>query len=84
MRLDTLRVCMTIVAIMDLECEQVDISNAFIEAELNEKIYITPPKDIIVPSGMVLLLRKSLYGLKQAARDWNTKITRALVKLGFI
>ena len=34
-------------------------------------------------SGDVLLLKKSLYGLKQAGRVWNETLDKALVSMGF-
>ncbi len=44
---------------------------------------MSPPLGLDIPPGHVLRIRKSLYGLKQAARDWNATCTTALRKLGF-
>ncbi|XP_071694753.1 uncharacterized mitochondrial protein AtMg00810-like [Rutidosis leptorrhynchoides] len=35
-------------------------------------------------SGQVCRLKKSIYGLKQASRQWNHELTKFLVQLGFI
>jgi hypothetical protein len=42
-----------------------------------------PPR-MSVPAGQCLKVCRSLYGLKQAARDWNEKCTLELQKLGFV
>jgi hypothetical protein len=53
----------------DLECYAVDVNNAFTELMLKEEIYIAAPLGVDVPLGYVLKVLRSLYGLKQAARD---------------
>ena len=83
MRIDSLRLLLALMALEDMEAEQVDVNNAFTESELKEKIYMLAPNGLSIKSGRVLLLLKSLYGLKQSAREWNQKCDRALVKLEF-
>jgi hypothetical protein len=42
-----------------------------------------PPPGIEVKPGHVLKILRSLYGLKQAARDWNQTCTTVILALGF-
>ena len=67
----------------DLECHQIDVNNAFTESFLKEQIYMKPPPGVNLLPGQALLIRRSLYGLKQAARDWHEKCVKELIKLGF-
>jgi hypothetical protein len=83
-RMDTLRLFLATVAAEDLECSQYDIKNAFTESHLKEEIYLEPPKGISLRKGYVWRALRSLYGLKQAARDWNKLIRKELVRWGFV
>jgi hypothetical protein len=70
-RMDTLRLFLAMVAKRDLECSHFDIKNAFTESHLKEDIFLAPPEGVTVTAGKVLKALRSLYGLKQAGRDWN-------------
>ncbi len=82
-KFDTLRVFLAIAAMEDLELHQVDVNNAFTESFLKETIYMFPPPGVKVKPGCVLRVLRSLYGLKQAARDWHDRCVTALSELGF-
>jgi hypothetical protein len=84
LRHDTLRVFIAICAILDLECHGLDVNNAFTESFLKEVIFMTPPPGVDLPKGQCLKINRSLYGLKQAARDWNEKCVLELQKMGFV
>lgn len=71
---DSIRVFLALVNYSDLECDQVDIKAAFLNGELEETVYLEPPEGSNIPSDKVLLLRKSLYGLKQSPRCFNKKL----------
>jgi hypothetical protein len=60
---DTIRVFLSLVNHLDLECDQVDIKAAFLNGDLEETIYLSPPEASDIPADKVLHLRKSLYGL---------------------
>lgn len=80
------RVFLAIVANYDLECDQMDVVTAFLNGELNEKIYMETPegfRDSRYPYRVCKSL-KALYGLKQAPRQWFEKINDFLCKtMGF-
>ncbi|GJW85716.1 ribonuclease H-like domain-containing protein [Tanacetum coccineum] len=63
---------------------QVDVNNAFLYGDLVETVYMKLPEGCY-PTGnnKVCRLKKSLYDLKQAHRQWNAKLTYALIENGF-
>jgi hypothetical protein len=66
----TLRVALSLVAKWDHELAQFDVPTAFLNADVDEDIYMELPEGF-EQSGMVCKLHKSLYGLKQAPRNWD-------------
>ena len=62
----SIRTFFSIIAMHDLEHEQLDVKTAFLHGELEEEIYMDQPEGCIVPGkeNYVCKLKKSLYGLK--------------------
>ena len=79
-----LRMFLTVVAHKDLECHHVDVNNAFTQATLKEVLYMEPPPMTTTPKGKVWRLHKSIYGLKQAAKDWYATCSAHLISMGFL
>ena len=81
----SIRALLALGAYQDLEIHQMDVNTAFLNGDLDEEIYMRQPDGFVVPGKeqLVCKLNKSLYGLKQAARAWYTKIDRVLLELGF-
>ena len=69
---------------LDLEMHAADVNNAFTELFLKGVIYMKAPPGVDVPTRQCLKINWSLYGLKQAARDWNKTCVVELQKLGFV
>ena len=68
----SIRALLGIVAMHNLELEQLDVKTAFLHGELDEDIYMQQPEGFVVSGkeDYVCLLKKSLYGLKQSPRQW--------------
>ena len=57
----------------------------FLNRDLEENIYIAQPKGFVVEGKerMGCRLKKSIYGLKQASRQWYLKFDSTIRKFGF-
>ena len=82
-KFDTLHIFLTLVALENLKCHQVNVNNAFTESFLKKTIYMTSLSDIEVASDCALHIMWSLYELKQAVRDWHEWCVVKLVKIRF-
>jgi hypothetical protein len=72
---------MAIAARFDLELIQYDVVNTFVNADLPFEVYIKLPPGYR-KGGVVLRLRKALYGLRQAPLLWQKHFTTTLISLG--
>lgn len=61
------------------------MKNAFLNGDLTNEIFMKQPEGFIVKGKeeYVYKLKRSLYGLKQAAKCWNERVNEALVSIGF-
>ncbi|KAK4382085.1 Retrovirus-related Pol polyprotein from transposon RE1 [Sesamum angolense] len=80
----TVRLFPTIATSHGWPIHQLDINNAFLHGYLDEDLYMLPPEGYSVEPGMVCKLERSLYGLKQASRQWNVEFTTKLQEFGFM
>ncbi|KAG7000349.1 Retrovirus-related Pol polyprotein from transposon TNT [Fusarium oxysporum f. sp. conglutinans] len=93
---DLWRILLTVAACLDWEIEQMDVSTAFLEGDLEEEVFIEMPEGLVEyfdqhpedrPPGFstekICKLIKSLYGLKQAPRQWQKKLKETLESLDF-
>ncbi|KAJ0845012.1 putative RNA-directed DNA polymerase [Helianthus annuus] len=83
-KLVTVRTLLTVAVKQRWHMHQLDVNNAFLHGDLHEDVYMKIPQGFSKPGdNRVCKLRKSLYGLKQALRNWYQKFTNSLVGIGF-
>ena len=73
-RFSSIRALLAYAVQNDLLVHQMDVVTAFLNGNLEEEIYMEQPDGYIQPGkeNLVCKLQKSLYGLKQSPRCWNT------------
>ena len=83
-QLKSFRLLMAIAVVRDLDVYAYDISCAFTYAPLKEQVYMRAPEGFPSSPGTVLLLKKALYGLKNAPKAWQETLMKVFVAAGFI
>ena len=81
---DSLHIILALVAHFDFELQQMDVKITFLNRELEEEVYMKQPKGFSSSQGeLVYKLKKSIYGLKQASRQWYLKFHDVISSFGF-
>eukprot|EP00253_Pinus_taeda_P025967 PITA_25967 len=81
----SIRTILSLVAAEDLHLEQLDVNITFLHGDLEEEIYMQQPQGYEVKGKekLVCRLKKSLYGLKRAPRQWYLKLDRFMSEHGY-
>ena len=84
-RFETVRLLLSIAVLEDWDIEALDVKMAFLFGELDEEIYMEQPEGFVKQGQekKVCHLLKAIYGLKQAALQWNKALHDSLLKMGF-
>ncbi|GKA99100.1 retrotransposon protein, putative, ty1-copia subclass [Tanacetum coccineum] len=80
-----IRILIAIAAYYVYEIWQMDVQTAFLNGHLSEEVYMTQPEGFVNPKypNHVCKLKRSIYGLKQASRQWNKRFDDEIKKFGF-
>ncbi|CAI7930424.1 unnamed protein product [Closterium sp. NIES-54] len=81
----TLRVLLHVAAQRDYELHSLDFSTAFLQGSLHKEIWLRrrPGFTGSFPPGTQWSLRRPVYGLRQAPREWHDTLRTTLAALGF-
>ncbi|CAI7849386.1 unnamed protein product [Closterium sp. NIES-53] len=81
----TLWVLLHVAAQRDYELHSLDFSTAFLQGSLHEEIWLRRPPGFIgsFPAGTQWSLRRPVYGLRQAPREWHDTLRTTLAALRF-
>jgi hypothetical protein len=80
----TIRMLNTLVAMHNLKGKQIDFTQAFPQAKLKEDIYLRLPAGFEHKNDKwALKLKRNLYGLIEASRNWFLKVSAIYERLGF-
>jgi Reverse transcriptase (RNA-dependent DNA polymerase) len=84
-KLTSIHTLIAITAQLGLKVYAMDVDTAFLNAPINEDIWVQVPKgtELFVGNNAIYTLKKSLYGLKQAPIEWNQMINGVLLDMGF-
>ncbi|MBW0546472.1 hypothetical protein O181_086187 [Austropuccinia psidii MF-1] len=61
-----------------------DFVAAYLNAPIDETLWIRPPEGLHIPLSHGCLLKKALYGTRQAGRCWWAHLSSHLLQLGFV
>jgi len=84
-RFESIRTVIALSAQYGMSLHQMDVTAAFLNSNLDEEIYMKQPEGFVVTGSekMVCRLNRSIYGLKQSPRCWNSSLHSCLLELGF-
>jgi len=81
----TIRAVLTMAARQNWEIHQIDVKSTYLNATLQDDIYMCPPPGYLKEKdrGKVLKLLRSLYGLKQAGFEWSEELEQFFLDAKF-
>ncbi|CAI7776463.1 unnamed protein product, partial [Closterium sp. NIES-53] len=85
-KMTTLWVLLHVAAQRDYELHSLDFSTAFPQGSLHEEIWLRHPPGFTgsFPAATQWSLRRPVYGLRQASREWHDTLRTTLAALGFV
>jgi hypothetical protein len=78
----SVRTLIALAVIYGWKIRQLDIKTAYLNAPLQESLFMRAVPGFTLPDGKCLRLLQSLYGLKQSGKNWNTLLNEFLTSLG--
>ncbi|CAI7733176.1 unnamed protein product [Closterium sp. NIES-53] len=85
LKMTTLWVLLDVAAQYDYELHSLEFSTTFLQGSLQEEIWLRRPPGFtgLFPAGTKWSLRRPVYGLHEAPREWHDTLRTTLADLGF-
>ncbi|KAH9697780.1 Integrase catalytic domain-containing protein [Citrus sinensis] len=82
----SIRMLLSMVALTDMEIDQMDVKTTFLHGKLEVEILMTQPEGFEVKEeeDYVCHLNKSLYGLKESPRQWYKRFDEFMISNGYL
>ena len=81
---DSVRICLLIAALNDLDLQSADIEHAYLTAPCSEKVWTRGGREFGSDMGKAFIIAKALYGLKSSGAAFRSFLAETLdVELGF-
>nr|GEW09853.1 hypothetical protein [Tanacetum cinerariifolium] len=80
-----IRILIAIAVYYDYKIWKMDVKTNFLNGHLSKEVYMEQPEGFVNPKyhNHVCKLKHSIYGLKQASRQWNKRFDDEIKKFGF-
>ncbi|KAL4323357.1 hypothetical protein GQ457_11G027870 [Hibiscus cannabinus] len=85
-KMNSFKVLLALAAVHDWNLLQLDVHNAFLNGCLDEEVYMKLPLGYqadVKGYNLLCKLHKSIYGLKQASRQWLHAFSKVVLQFGF-
>ena len=83
-KITTIYLLLALAATQHRHLKKLDVNNTFLHGDLHEDVYMQLLEGVVSPKpNQVCKLQKSLYGLCQASRQWFSKLSSALLFMGY-
>ena len=80
----TFRIVLALAAMFRLKLHQFDINNAFLNAQYKrDNVYVRPPHGFYDRPGLIWRLKRPLYGMQDAPKEWYDCFCAFLLEQGF-